>query len=674
MRSNAHVRFPLLLLLGAIASFALAFTLWPSLDDGHDLAPPDATQSEAGNGRRTEDDGNASRTSVDNGPERTGSAAALVRIVVTSTAGFPIADCDVKVAKLAVQRTDENGIVQAEVRPGRHWVEVRPLGADPQSFVRQRVTAVRGEVVTARIVLAATGGGEIWCRVVAAENGAPIEGANVSAYPYGGAEQNTDQDGLVALQIEGEHEFLVAKTEGRAVRRILSVAENFGEDGVLEVPLPLAAELKVKVVGSDEEPVAGTLVVVTAMPWSLMHPTRSTPRGEAETWTAETDEKGMCGFADLPPACALLLEATSVVGGHSAFRESIQLTTGANERTIQLGSLGSIVGRVLDAAGTPVPAARVAAVRLFDQETMEFLPEDAHTSSTISETDGSYRIEGLEPGSYAIALHATEGWASKCSRVELPTGGSAKADLRAVAALSIRGTLTGPGNRPISAFEVHAMKGDTIVGSSVTNRQGEFSIESLVPGDYTIFTELYDHNLAMREPIVVPAGRSGVAVQVASVMGTLRGRIIGGDSLRPDTFLRAQHRGGLEAAAGRCDLDGRFEHGSVREGVWDLHVTDGAGRVGVASGVRVVAQESTPEIEIALMPGAWLRPSHPNADKFIVMRGEETVAFGPLERGLPGQTVVPPGKCTVVFYVRGREVSRKDAVAALGQHTIVEVR
>ena len=668
------MRFPLLLLLGAVASFALAFTLWPSLDDGHDLAPPDATQSEAGNGRKTEDDGNASRTAVDNGPERTGSAAAIVRIIVTSTAGFPIADCDVKVAKLAVQRTDENGIVQAEVRPGRHWVEVRPMGADPQSFVRQRVTAVRGEVVTARLVLAATGGGVIWCRVVAAENGAPIEGANVSAYPYGGAEKVTDQDGLVALQIEGEHEFLVAKTEGRSVRRILSVAENFGEDGVLEVPLPLASELKVTVVGADEEPVAGTLVVVTAMPWSLMHPTRSTPRGEAETWTAETDEKGMCGFADLPPACALLLEATSVVGGHSAFRESTQLTTGANERTIQLGSLGSIVGRVLDAAGTPVPGARVATVRLFDQETMEFLPEDAHTSSTISETDGSYRIEGLEPGSYAIALHATEGWASKCSRVELPTGGSAKTDLRAVAALSIRGTLTGPGNRPISAFEVHAMKGDTIVGSSVTNRQGEFSIESLVPGDYTIFTELYDHDLAMREPIVVPAGRSGVAVQVASVMGTLRGRIIGGDSLRPDTFLRAQHRGGLEAAAGRCDLDGRFEHGSVREGVWDLHVTDGAGRVGIASAVRVVAQESTPELEIALMPGAWLRPSHPNADKFIVMRGEETVAFGPLERGLPGQTVVPPGKCTVVFYVRGREVSRKDTVAALGQHTVVEVR
>ena len=678
MRSNAIVRFPILLLLGAVASFALAFALWPSFGDGSDPAmPPDARQgaSQDGGGADGVGDGQG-RKVVDGGPLRTGSFAAAVRITVVTSAGLPAADCEVRFGKTKVLRTDAAGVVETEVRPGRLFVEVKPPASAPnaQALVRTRVTATSGEVVQARIVLPASGGGEVWCRVVAAENKAPIEGAHVSVYPYGGAEGVTDADGLAVLQAEGDHEFLIAKTEGRALRRVLAHVDNFGEDGVLEVALPLAAELAVEVIGSDGEPIPAALVSLTAMSWTLMHPQRSSPRGEPETWTAETGEKGAASFVDLPPSSPLLVEVAPTDGKNGVFRETWTLTAGKNERRIELASLGGIRGRVLDAAGTPVPSARVAAVRLYGEEAMEYLPEDAHATSALTEADGTFSMPDLEPGVYALALQATRGWASKSIRVELAAGGSANAEIRAQAALSIRGTLTGPGNRPISAFEVHAKKGNAIVGSSVTDRDGAFCIESLVPGDYTITTELYDQALAMREPMVVPAGRSGVAVKVANVMGTLKGRVIGGDALRPDTFVRAHRRDGNEATAGRCDLDGRFEYGSIREGIWDLHVSDGDLRVGVVSGVRVVAQESTAELEIALMPGASLRAMHPGADKCVVLRGGEVIGVGPLERGLPTEIVVPPGKCVVAFCIRGREVGRVEANAVAGQHTVVEGR
>ena len=355
-------------------------------------------------------------------------------------------------------------------------------------------------------------------------------------------------------------------------------------------------------------------------------------------------------------------------------REPLELRSGKNEKRVELSSLASIVGRVLDAGGAPIASARVAALRLHGEETMTFLPEEAQGLSAVSELDGTFRIEGLDPGAYAVSLVGNEDWASRTERVDLPPGGSVKTEVRAQRAQSISGTLTGPGNRRISAFEVHAMRDGTLVGTSVTDKEGEFSIKGLVPGDYQITTELYDQELAMREPIVVPAGRVGVSVKVVSVMGTLRGRIIGGDSLRPDTFVRAQRRDGKEAAAGRCDLDGRFEYGRLREGVWDVHVTDGAGRVGGASSIKVVAGEPTADVEIALMQGAVLRPMHPTADQFVVVRGGEIVAFGPLERGLAAEVVVPPGKCTVVFRVRGRDVARRDVTPVPGQQTVVDAR
>ncbi|MEQ1630991.1 MAG: carboxypeptidase-like regulatory domain-containing protein [Planctomycetota bacterium] len=667
------MRSTLLMLLLAVASFAGAYFLWP-VDNGA-VVPQDPIET-AGEkdpvSTQSPTQPIERRTEVTTTREKPKPGIAVVRVLVCNGSSVPIAGCRVQPGKQAAKTTDENGIAEFELRPGRHWIEVQPEDARAGAVLRQRVTATVGEIVEVRAVLVAEAGGQIWCRVVAADTNLPIEGAHVMVYPYGEAEAVTDAEGLVAVEVAGDYEFLVAHAEGRAMRRVVPVAKSFGEDGVIEVPLAKAADLSITAVDAAGEPVPDCLCTVTAMPWSLVYPQGAPPRGMPEVWTAQLDERGVCGFADLPPTVPLVVTVAPPAGTAAAATQTFELAPGPNQQRIQLTSLGNIVGRVLDAGGTPIPSARVAAVQMHGDEALTELAENVDGLAALTEADGTFELKELDPGTWALAVQATQGWVSPCLRVEVLAGETARIDLKAQRALSIAGRLTGPGNRPISAFEVHAMKGDTLVASAVTDRDGLFTIESLADGEYEITTELYDQDLAMREPVRVRAGRTGLEVKVAAVNGSLRGRAKNAFELRPDTFVRGFRRSGREVVAGRVDLDGRFEYGRLREGTWDFVAYDGDGSVGVAHGVVVKAQASTDDVVVELARGGVVRPMHPLADAFAVVRGEDVAMRGPLERGLPGEAAVPSGAWTVEFYVRGRAIARREVAVVAGQQVVVD--
>lgn len=668
------MRFPLLLLLGAVVAFALGYWLLP------DFAPDDVpVLPEAGTPadptpaptepRRTEPE--APRTEIGGAPAVAADKAVL-RVFVCDGFGTALPEANVKVGRLAPKATDERGFAEFELRAGRHWLEVAPKEARDGSVLRQRVTAVLGKVVEVRAQVSGAADGSIFCRVVAAEDGAPLEGATVAVYPYGGGESVTDAEGIAQLLVEGDCEFLVARLEGRSLRRVVPSADRFGEDGVLEIPLAKAAVLALQVLDREASPVEAAQVRVTAMPWSLVHPANAKVRGEPEVWSAEL-ANGAAEFGDLPFAVPLLVEVTPREGLSAPVRQTVELVVGRNELRLQLDPLGAVRGRVLDASGTPIGGARVVASRLFGDEVVEQLAEGKAERAALSETDGSFRFDELEAGVYLLQLQNTESWASKSARVEVAAGAEAAVDLRAVAAMAIAGRLVGPGNRPISAFEVHAMQKGVIVSSAITDNDGAFVLKSLAPGEYDVFTELYDQELAMRAPVRVPAGRSGIQVEVASVTGSIAGGIAG-DDVRADTFVRGFRRGGDETFGSRCDLDGKFEFQRIREGTWDLVATDGDGRVGVLHGVVLEAGKPTAGLEIAMGNGGVVRPVHPSADAFAVVRGADVAWTGSLERGLPGEARVPVGNWTVEFRVRGRVVGRREVTVAKGQQVVAEIR
>lgn len=675
MGSNALVRFPLLLLLGAVAAFALGYWLLPDFaPDDVPVTPPAVTVGGGGPSRPVDPTPAPPDRTRASGPEDGSVPAdkAFVRVFVCDRLGTALRAAVVRVGKSKEQRTDERGITEFDLRAGRHWLEVAPADARDGAVLRQRVTAVLGKRVEVRAEVSGAAGGEVFCRVVAAEDKKPVEGATVAVYPYGSGEAVTDAEGIAQLAIEGDFEFLVARSEGRSPRRVVPVPQSFGEDGVIEVPLALSAVLALQVVDQEASPVEAAQVSITAMPWSLVHPAGAPARGEPETWTGDLDG-GVLEFGDLPVGVPLLLEVMPPTGASAPHRETVELSTGRNVRQIRLANLGSVLGRVRDAAGTPVPGARVVAARLFGDEVVEALAEGKAELAALTETDGSFRFEGLEAGTYAVQLQGTENWASRLARTDVAAGAEAPVELRAVTALAIAGRLVGPGNRPISAFEVHALQHGVVVSSAITDEAGAFTLKSLAPGEYEVFTELYDQELAMRAPVRVPAGRSGVVIEVASVTGSMNGSVTGGDA-RPDTFVRGWRRGGDETCGGRCDLDGKFEYQRIREGTWDLAVVDGEGRVGVLHGVVVAAGKPTGGLELQLGPAGIVRPLHASADEFAVVRGADVAWRGPIERGLPGEARVPTGAWTVEFCVRGRVVARREVTVAKGQQVVVDCR
>lgn len=674
MGSNPLVRFSLLLLLGAAVAFALGYWLLPDFaSDEVPLQPvvetptdptPQPTES-----RRTEIE--AQRTEIGGAPVVASDKAGL-RVFVCDGFGTALVEAQVKVGRQLTKATDERGYAEFELRAGRHWLEVVPKEARDGAAFRQRVTAVLGKVVEVRAQVSGATDGSIFCRVVAAEDRSPLEGATVAVYPYGGGEAVTDAEGIAQLLVEGDCEFLVARIEGRSLRRVVPNAESFGEDGVLEIPVAKSAVLALQVIDREASPVEAAEVRVTAMPWSLVHPANAKARGEPEVWSADL-AGGAAEFGDLPIAVPLLVEVTPREALSAPVRQTVELVAGKNELRLQLDPLGAIHGRVLDVAGSPVGGARVVASRVFGDEVVEQLAEGKAERAALSETDGTFRFDELEAGAYVLQLQNTENWASRSVRVDVAAGAEVAAELRAVAALAIAGRLVGPGNRPISAFEVHAMQKGVIVSSAITDNDGAFALKSLAPGDYEVFTELYDQELAMRAPVRVPAGRSGIQIEVASVTGSIAGGIAG-DDVRADTFVRGYRRGGDETFGSRCDLDGKFEFQRMREGTWDLVATDGDGRVGVLHGVVLEAGKATAGLEIAMGQGGIVRPVHPSADAFAIVRGVDVAATGSLERGLPGEARVPVGAWTVEFRVRGRVVARREVNVAKGQQVVADVR
>ena len=664
------MRALLLLALAGLVALVLAALLWQRAG----LAPPQQPGPSRPAPARTAPDAPAPavpRESLGNaGSERAVDPhVGVVRVLALAETRAPLADCTVQVGD-AQGRTGSDGAVEFELAPGRHWLDAQAPDADRMP-VRQRVTAVGGRVVEVTATLALRIAPGLWCRVVAADERTPLQGAHLVPQPSADAEVETPADGTVLVPGGGEAEFVRVVAPGRALRRVVPAAGHATAAQALEVPLERAAELQIAVVDAGGGAVGDVDVTVTAMAWSLCWPAVAAARGGPELWTVRVGADGIGLLRDLPPHCPLVVAAAPPTCAAAPGTATFELAPGRNERQLVLQPLAEVHGRVVDAGDRPVALARVVAVPAALEVSVLVLPERAQGESTTTAADGTFQLVGLAAGAWLLGLQGTPDWSASCRRIELRPGDAARADLRAEPALAISGRLLGPGNQPISAFEVHALVAGIVVATAVTERDGSYRLEALAPGDYDVATELYEHSLAMAEPVRATAGRSDVDLRVVSVLGAARGHCEPQVDDAGDWWLRGWRRGGTETCGGRCDLDHRFEQSALRAGTWDFAVTDARGNVGVLHGVEVVAGGSTPELAIVVRPGAIVRPSHPAADAFRIERGDDVAARAALERGLPGEAIVPPGDWTVVFLRAGFAIARRDVTLAQGQQQLV---
>ena len=276
------------------------------------------------------------------------------------------------------------------------------------------------------------------------------------------------------------------------------------------------------------------------------------------------------------------------------------------------GGAASIAGRVVAPDGSPVAGARVAATLVVANSAAagaDLHPRGADTT----EADGTFRVEGLDPGAYDLLAIDDE---HAPARAEGVAAGAEGVKLEMGAAGSIRGTVRDEAGRPVAAFSVVVsiprgpLEKEHFATRSFLDAEGRYAIEGLGSGDYEIVAVTLGAapSSPAKATIPKPAGEP-VTVDLALAHGaTLRGTVTDRESSKPIADARVELEGGLGwqsdvplVATASTGPDGAFELRGLAEGLRSLSVSAEGHHGRVVSGI-VVASTDPPPIAIALTP------------------------------------------------------------------------
>jgi hypothetical protein len=249
------------------------------------------------------------------------------------------------------------------------------------------------------------------------------------------------------------------------------------------------------------------------------------------------------------------------------------------------GARNAIVGKVVDQAGTPIPAVFVTIVQ---RDTLRglvrFHPADARLSA-LTDSRGDYRLENLNPGPYfvvaiprnpslmrdgsvtrtghAITYHPSAPRAADAMAVIVGVRQAQTADitLRPATLAVVSGAVVASNGSPAPGGTMHVAHGDNLFGvDSKTIRlrpDGSFLLPGLPPGTYF---------LQYREGPWPPPRDATPLVSGAKVV--LDGRDLAGVRVTPIHMVRATGRVIVDAAA-RAALQPSTVSVGANPRVWD---------------------------------------------------------------------------------------------------------
>jgi len=169
---------------------------------------------------------------------------------------------------------------------------------------------------------------------------------------------------------------------------------------------------------------------------------------------------------------------------------------------------GGVKGKVIDAkTREPIVGVRVIAGR----EVSSSMP------MTWTEADGTYELNGLEPGFNLITFQHGD-YAPVVQEVRLSAGQSRPLDAEMAAGLPIEGVVVDAAGKPLDQVRVSAesWKGFTTMGMrTVTDEKGRFSFPNAPPGDITF--SFVRPAYGMLDGQVIPAGKRDCRITLAEM-------------------------------------------------------------------------------------------------------------------------------------------------------------
>jgi len=278
--------------------------------------------------------------------------------------------------------------------------------------------------------------------------------------------------------------------------------------------------------------------------------------------------------------------------------------------------VGSIVGQVTNATGTPITGATVT----------------VGLTSKTTVYGGLFRFANLTPGTYTVAVSAS-GYASQNLQVVVVAGG----DTTVIAALGttpglLRGTVTSGGSAvPLAA--VQAFSGSTLVAESPLDATGNYLL-NVPPGTYEVRATAPGYAQASATGNSVTSGGTTTRNLTMTALGRVSGVVTGTDGAPVPgaqvTFSSAGYSFGAVT-----DETGHFQTQGAPAGTYSLYAFSGATEA-TATGI-VVTNGTTVLRNISLAPsGATVTVS----PAVVMLKSGETATFSATTSGLSSSGVV----------------------------------
>jgi hypothetical protein len=241
--------------------------------------------------------------------------------------------------------------------------------------------------------------------------------------------------------------------------------------------------------------------------------------------------------------------------------------------------------------------------------------------TAVTAEDGTYTIHFLVPGSYTVTVDLDPGLASDPENLAVELANSENATGADFDVLDVTGTISGTvstalAGESVEGLAVTATPDDQELSAltAATASDGTYTIESVVPGAYTVTVGVGDDRLTDPADRAVEIGASedpaGVDFAVVEdLTGTIAGTVstaLDGVSIEGLTVTATPTGPGLETVTGTTAADGTYTIESVAAGAYNVTVTVGVGfATDPASQAVVLAQdENRTGVDFAVVTGS----------------------------------------------------------------------